>query len=68
MEIIIVTVLKTMKVFNALKAGASGYITKSAKLSGTHSGSRRNFTWSGPMSSKIAKMVTHSSDLIQTLL
>jgi len=60
-QVIMVTVYEdTELVFNSLKAGASGYITKSANVSQIISGLREIRDGGAPISSKIARMVIDS--------
>ena len=60
-EVIMVTVYEDNElVFNALKAGASGYITKSANYLELTTALDEIIKGGAPMSSKIAKMVIHN--------
>lgn len=59
-EVVMVTVYEDNElVFNALKAGASGYITKSANYLELLAALDEIDRGGSPMSSKIARMVTH---------
>jgi DNA-binding NarL/FixJ family response regulator len=59
-EVVMVTVYEDNElVFNALKAGASGYITKSANYLELLSALDEIVKGGSPMSTKIARMVTH---------
>jgi DNA-binding NarL/FixJ family response regulator len=63
-EIVIVTVFEdTELVFNALRAGASGYITKSANYLELLSAMTEIVKGGAPMSTKIARMVIHNFHL-----
>lgn len=60
-QVIMVTVYEdTELVFNSLKAGASGYITKSANVGQIINGLREIRDGGAPISSKIARMVIDS--------
>jgi DNA-binding NarL/FixJ family response regulator len=60
-QVIMVTVYEdTDLVFNSLKAGASGYITKSANVGQIINGLREIRDGGAPISSKIARMVIDS--------
>lgn len=60
-QVIMVTVYEdTELVFNSLKAGASGYITKSANVGQIIDGLREIRDGGAPISSKIARMVIDS--------
>jgi DNA-binding NarL/FixJ family response regulator len=64
LEIVIVTVYEDNElVFNALKAGASGYITKSANYLELLSALNEIVKGGAPMSTKIARMVIHNFHL-----
>jgi len=59
-EVVMVTVYEDSElVFNALKAGASGYITKSSNYLELLSALDEIVKGGSPMSTKIARMVTH---------
>lgn len=63
-EVIIVTVYEDSElVFNALKAGASGYITKSANYLELLAALEEIVKGGAPMSTKIARMVIHNFHL-----
>jgi DNA-binding NarL/FixJ family response regulator len=60
-EIVIITVHEDNElVFNALRAGATGYITKSANYLEILSALDEVIRGGSPMSTKIARMVTHN--------
>lgn len=63
-EVVMVTVFEDNElVFNALKAGASGYITKSANYLELLSALEEICRGGAPMSTKIARMVIHNFHL-----
>ncbi len=60
-DVVIVTVYEDNElVFNALRAGASGYVTKSANYLELTAALEEIVRGGAPMSSKIAKMVIHN--------